>query len=170
MFADGKGQDYLREHNIDFVGLAARMPDVLPDKGAKMSLDELRAWFSGSGPTERFKTSVMYKLLKSKGIRRGGAVPLYFLVNNHCLLAEKWECAPNYTPLPLNGSTLEEKFAWWTELQLGMMTQVVEADPELEYVHISNEPDLVGTVGMCVVPTIFYSSTGLPLCCLLPGV
>ena len=163
MFADRKGQDYLRDHNIDFVGLAARMTDVLPDKDAKMSLDELKAWFSGSGPAERFKTSDMYKVLKSRGIRRGGAVPLYFLVNNHCWLAEKWECAPNYTPLPLNGSTIEEKFAWWTELQQGMMTQVVETDPEAEYVHISNEPDLVGTVGMRVVPTIFHSVIGLLL-------
>jgi hypothetical protein len=144
MFVDAKGQDYLRSHGMDYVGLSARMWYVLPNSSQSMSLEELKTWFSGKGPTEMFKKCEMFPVLTSNGIRKGGASPFYFLVNGQCRGAEEAECSKNGTPLPLNGSTVEEKYAWWTELQTGMMTQVLGADPQLEYVHISNEPDLHG--------------------------
>ena len=145
MLESSKGQDYLHQHNIDSVGVPAGMERVLPEHRKKMSLEDLEKWFSGKGPAKLFKKTRLHSLLKSNGIRKGGGDPLYCLMKGECAYAEKWECAEHGTPLPLNGSTLEEKYAWWSELGLGMLTQLLDADPYLEYVQILNEPDLVCT-------------------------
>ena len=150
-FATQQGQVYLSEHHVDFVGLAALLPDILPQSTAKLSPTELEKWLGSPQAAEEFNKTEIAHVLTSGGLHKAGSTPFVYLKNLHqeCPGVEAYYCAKHGTPEGLNGSTPGERFRWWTDIFYAMMGFLKDADSSLEYVHIWNEPDLVRVV-VCV--------------------
>ena len=152
-FAAPQGQAYLRDHHIDFVGLSALLPKILPKSTAKLSPAELEEWLSSPEAAEAFNKTAVSLVLTSGGLHKAGSIPFVYLKDKDqgCHGAEVHYCGKHGTPTGLSGSTPEERFRWWTDIFFTMMGFLKEADGSLEHVHIWNEPDVVWRGRVCVV-------------------
>lgn len=150
-FANEDGQKFLIQHHIDTVGLGNILGDVLP-QGSNTSLNtlQLKKWLESDDAQMMYEATIEYKLLSGRWLEKAGAKPFIFLKNPdgyctpHC---EALQCLPqDGTPEALNGSTPEEKFRWWSELFAGFLNFIMKADPEVDLVHIWNEPNAVSCI------------------------
>ena len=143
-FIGDKGQQYIATHSIDRIGAAVSMDRLLPDEKVKWSVNDLEDWFNSSKSVDLFKGLDIYKVLSSKCLEKANVLPYLFLVS-HCEGPITYECAPNGTPLGQNGSTLAEKFLWWSTLYHGAVKLIKMADNNIKHVHIWNEPNAVSS-------------------------
>ena len=139
---ESEGQQYLLDHFIDHIAVPIAVDSLLPEKEEKWSVADLESWFSSSEALERFQQTGEYKTLSSRSLEKARVVPYVFLVCD-CNGPSSHECAPNHTPLQRKGSTLAEKFLWWSTLFHEVVRFIKFADSNTKYVNIWNEPDLV---------------------------
>ena len=144
-FTMKEGIQFLKQHNIDFVGLGQILGRVLPSSMSALNTTMLRQWFESGEAWNLYQTTVEYKVLQSRGIHTAGANPFIYLKNpdGSCFpYAEQLNCYYNGTPVALNGSTVEQ-FLWWSTLFSGYFNCCKRIDPSIDYVHIWNEPNAV---------------------------
>ncbi len=112
-----------------------------------MNKSQLANWLQSPQAKEQYQKTNEYAVLSSRGIRKGGAVPFIFLKNPDGSCSpdcENRECYPTAgTPLATNASSPQERFAWWSTLFVGFFNFCIQADPDINLVHIWNEPNSV---------------------------
>ncbi len=146
MTDDGVG--FLRQYNIDTIGLAHKLGAVLPQApNTTLNTSQLVSWLQSPQAKEQYQKLNEFAVLSSRGIRKGGAVPFIFLKNPDGSCSpdcENRECYPNAgTPLAMNASSPQERFSWWSTLFVGFFNFCIQADPDINLVHIWNEPNSV---------------------------
>lgn len=120
------------------------MNTVLPQSSGKVDVPALVQWFGEGSALRRYMQTEDYPALVSRGIRRAGARPFLFVRNvdgscsPYCQTANCWS----------NGGTPKssgdwEGFRWWSALVEGYLGLALEADPDIDTVHLWNEPDSV---------------------------
>ena len=117
---------------------------VLPQSGGDMDVATLVQWFSNSGALRRYLQTEDYPTLVSRGIRRAGARPFLFVdgaCSPYCQRANCWNNGG--TPKYSNG---RGSFQWWSVLINGYLSLALDADPDIDMVHLWNEPDSVSLV------------------------
>ena len=146
-FTSKEAVEFLKQHNVDFVGLGKIVGRVLPSSKSALNTTMLRQWFESGEAWNLYQTTEEYKVLQSRGIHTAGAKPFIYLKNpdGSCFpYAEQLNCYSSGTPVALNGSTVEERFLWWSTLFSGYFNCCKRIDPSIDYVHIWNEPNVVG--------------------------
>ena len=135
--------EYLKHWNIDFIGFATALGAILPSsKNKVLSLNELKQWISSAEARKLFEATATYSVLKSRGITKAGSQQLLFLRDKNCApYCASVECYKYFTPKSLNGN-----FEWWATLFTGYYRFCTEADPNVNLLHIWNEPNNVGFV------------------------
>ena len=139
------------ENHIDYVGLGNILGNILPQgSSASLNTSQLKEWLETDEAQAMFEATAEHELLSGRWLEKAGAKPFIFLKNPdgscapHC---ETLQCLPfGGTPEILNGSTPEEKFRWWSELIVGFFNFVMKADPDVDLVHIWNEPNAVSCI------------------------
>lgn len=149
-FATSSGSRFLSKHNIDTVGIGSTTLNlILPtNQYSGHSISSLQKWFSSGYAYHKYRKTPDYYALRSRKIRKGGARPFLFLRNimgtcdPYC---QRVNClSKGGTPKSSNGgSNSGNNFSWWSTLITGYLKLALKADPDINTVHIWNEPDTV---------------------------
>lgn len=111
------------------------------------SLSSLKEWFKSGYAYSKFKRTSDYYALRSRGIRKSGARPFLFIRNipGTCRpYCQKVNCFSEAgTPKASTNSNQKNDFSWWATLITGYLELALKADPDIDTVHIWDEPDTV---------------------------
>lgn len=145
-FASEEGIHFLSDHNIDTVGFGTTLSTLLPTGEYSMTTSTLQEWFSSGSAYKRYKRTGDFLTLKARGIRKAGALPFLFIRNplEGCTpFCEKENCWNRGGTPKSNSNNDQRMFQWWTTLITGYLSLALKADPNIDIIHIWNEPDSV---------------------------
>lgn len=142
-FSSAEGTKFLSDHNVDTVGFGATLSKLLPTGKYSLSVSSLKDWLTQGNAYSLYKKTGDYFALRSRGIRKGGSKPFLFVRNplGYCNpYCQKVNCWNNGGTPKIKGSSSAQ---WWRTLITGYINISLKADPNLDIIHIWNEPDYV---------------------------
>ena len=144
-FSTPVGSQYLSDHNIDTVGVGSTTLDsILPtSQYTGHTLSSLELWFKSGYAYSKFKKTSDYYALSSGGIRKSGGHPFLLIRNIPGVCSPYCQKMNCFSEAGTPKTNANSNFSWWSTLITGYLKLALKADPNIDTVHIWNEPDTV---------------------------